>query len=74
MNARMHELYLQAHLVREYPLDDPMHGGNPPTNYWGGEVSAKKFAELLVKECATLVDTSWDLSGNMIREHFGIEK
>ena len=33
-----------------------------------------KLSELIVKECATLVDTSWDLSGNMIREHFGIEK
>ena len=33
-----------------------------------------KLSELIVKECAALVDTSWDLSGNMIREHFGIEK
>ena len=52
MNERIRELYQQAHLVREYPEDDPMRGGNPPTVYWGGERSAERFAELLIKECA----------------------
>jgi hypothetical protein len=56
MNERIRELYLQAHSVREYPQDDPMRGGNPPTVYWQGEVSAKKFAELIVQECAELID------------------
>lgn len=51
MNERLKELYQQAHMVREYPEDDPMRGGNPPTVYWGGERSAERFAELIVKEC-----------------------
>jgi hypothetical protein len=78
MNARIRELYKQAHLVREYPTDDPMRGGNPPTVYWGGEASAKKFAELIVQECAGRVD--WILAegggtqGDLIREHFGVKK
>lgn len=55
MNPRIKELYMQAHSVREYPLDDPMRGGNPPTVYWGGEVSADKFAELIVEECRNVV-------------------
>jgi hypothetical protein len=51
MNERLKELYQQAHMVREYPADDPMRGGNPPTVYWGGERSAERFAELIVREC-----------------------
>ena len=75
MNPRIKELYMQAHSIREYPLDDPMRGGNPPTVYWQGEVSAAKFAELIVAECTEQVrgqyvpvledkemmkDTHWD--------------
>ena len=58
MNERIRKLYLQAHSVREYPQDDPMRGGNPPTVYWQGEVSAKKFAGLIVKECIGIVENS----------------
>ena len=55
MNERIQELYQQAHMVREYPADDPWRGGNPPTVYWGGERSAEKFALLVVQECADRV-------------------
>jgi hypothetical protein len=55
MNERIRELYQQAHMVREYPKDDTWRGGNPPTVYWGGEHSAEKFAELIVRECADRV-------------------
>jgi hypothetical protein len=55
MNERIRELYQQAHMVREYPADDPWRGGNPATVYWGGERSAEKFAELIVQECADRV-------------------
>jgi hypothetical protein len=54
MNERIKELYSQAHMVREYPLDDPMRGGNPPTVYWGDERSAERFAELIVAECINI--------------------
>jgi hypothetical protein len=57
MNKRIRELYLQAHSVREYPQDDPMRGGNPPTVYWQGEVSAEKFAESIVRECANIANS-----------------
>jgi hypothetical protein len=84
MNERIYELYRQAHLVREYPADDPMRGGNPPTVYWGGDESAKKFAELIVRECAEIADTERSNSvgcgyitktnGMRIKEHFGVEE
>ena len=54
MNERLKELYQQAHMVREYPADDPMRGGNPPTVYWGGDRSAERFAELIVRECINI--------------------
>ena len=50
MNERIRELYQQAHSIRHHD-GDPMRGGNPPTVYWQGEVSAEKFAELIVREC-----------------------
>jgi hypothetical protein len=78
MNERIRELYRQAHLVREYPADDPMRGGNPPTVYWGGDESAKKFAQLIVQECASIVDLHgrWVLYDKLavkIKKHFGVE-
>jgi hypothetical protein len=80
MNKRLKELYQQAHMVREYPADDPMRGGNPPTVYWGGERSAERFAELIVKECADLFEIEWGeekLTGNnvgyVLKKHFGVE-
>ena len=32
-----------------------------------------KFAELIVLECAKLVDQDWHVSGAELREHFGME-
>jgi len=57
MNERLKELYQQAHMVREYPLDDPMRGGNPPTVYWGGDRSAERFAELILTEVTDILAT-----------------
>jgi hypothetical protein len=55
-----------------------MRGGNPPTVYWGGDESAKKFAELIVRECASIVDLHgrWVLYDKLavkIKKHFGVE-
>lgn len=55
MNDRIRELYQQAHSIRYYD-GDPVLEGNPPTVYWHGEKSAEKFAELIVRECAELID------------------
>ena len=63
-------------MIREYPADDPMRGGNPPTVYWGGDESAKKFAELIVKKCVMIGNYAHDggeYPGPMIKEYFGVE-
>jgi hypothetical protein len=88
VNERIRKLYQQAHMVREYPVDDPMRGGNPPTVYWGGEESAKKFAELIVSECIRMCDVAavgykehgdikeangCVLARKYIAEHLGVE-
>ena len=82
MNERIRELYQQAHMVREYPADDPMRGGNPPTVYWGGERSAEKLALLIVQECMNKIENEasqyaepvWAVELiNDIKEHFGVE-
>jgi hypothetical protein len=56
MNERIRELYRQAHSIR-YHDSDPSRAGNPPTVYWQGEVSAQRFAELIIREC---MKESWD--------------
>jgi hypothetical protein len=62
-----------------------MHEGNPPTVYWQGEVSAEKFAELIVRECVAIcqdIDGEDNIdarSGRQdcaveIKQHFGVEE
>ena len=81
MNERIRELYQQAHMVREYPADDPWRGGNPATVYWGGERSAEKLALLIVQECMNKIENEasqyaepvWAVELiNDIKEHFGV--
>jgi hypothetical protein len=31
------------------------------------------LVKLVITECAQLADSSWDISGNMIKKHFGME-
>lgn len=57
MNERLKELYIQAHTTRHYD-GDPALDGNPPTVYWQGEVSAQRFAELIIKECVNCIDNT----------------
>ena len=66
MNERIAKLYDQA-LVLESNDD-----------YVAGELDPVKFAELIVRECADLVDDHDDSYpyvsfGDMIKEHFGVE-
>jgi hypothetical protein len=72
MNERIKELALQA---------ERTFGGTFAFN--GGEVSMidlEKFAELIVKECQTVVewaisvDSTIDRVPVLIREHFGVEE
>ena len=71
MNERIRELYQQAHSIRHYD-SDPMRDGNPPTVYWQGEVSAEKFAQLIVRECAGIAHGS-DRPSVDIKYYFGVE-
>lgn len=85
MNKRLKELYIQAHTTRHYD-GDPALDGNPPTVYWQDEVSAQRFAELIVRDCISQVallgvsnydndDISWavDIAITNIRERFGMK-
>ena len=82
MNERIRELYQQAHSIRHHD-SDPMRDGNPPTVYWQGEVSAEKFAQLIVRECLDIVnrheysyheaDPLWE-TAQLIKERFGVEE
>lgn len=80
MNERIKELYQQAHSIR-YHDSDPALDGNPPTVYWQGEVSAQRFAELIVRECAEIVQEGrWMVPPSQhqlarsIKQHFGVEE
>jgi len=33
----------------------------------------KKFAELIIRECADIAGEDWDTAGRAIRKHFGVE-
>ena len=73
MNERLKELYRQAHSIR-YHDSDPSRAGNPPTVYWQGEVSAQRFAELIVRECLSYAkDGDLDFMKFMIKQNFGVE-
>lgn len=85
MNERLKELYRQAHATRHYD-GDPALDGNPPTVYWQGEVSAQRFAELIIKDCISQIaiiglsneeneDISWavDLAILNIKDRFDVK-
>jgi len=88
MNERLKELYRQAHSIRHYD-GDPALDCNPPTVYWQNEVSAQRFAELIVRECMTTIlkESKWywdkdefessnaiQNAARRVKEHFGVEE
>jgi len=63
MNERIKELAKQADL--------PLIHGNFMT------AAQEKFAELIIKECAELVDraiSDGGVDGRVVKEHFGVEE
>ena len=62
MNELIAKLYDQATILE----------GNG--DYVAGDLDPVKFAELIVRECAKLVDQDWHVSGAELREHFGVEE
>jgi hypothetical protein len=75
MNERIKELIAQA--TKRY---EPDWNGAPAYE----DFDKEKFAELIIVECATLVDAAFDIDehsgevvsyadGGQLKEHFGIE-
>lgn len=83
MNERLKELYVKAvTCVRTIYLNREVE---PEGDFdeWLAEAVAEKFAELIVRECAMLVDSKTEYSygvadswcqGKDVLEHFGIEE
>ena len=77
MNQQMQELYNQsmtAHRIENRP-------GDVFTKSFQSELDANKFANLIVKECMRVADSSgkgWahltGTPGNRIKQHFGVEE
>ena len=76
MNERIKELIAQA--TKRY---EPDWNGAPAYE----DFDKEKFAELIIVECATLVDAAFDIDehsgevvsyadGGQLKEHFGIEE
>jgi hypothetical protein len=78
MNKRIKELAKQAKLQLDQDIKDGKKDWkNTPQSY--DEMVQEKFAELIVKECAWLVNEN-DISlpygtfGELIKQHFGVEE
>jgi hypothetical protein len=72
MNERIRKLAEQAKIEFTYdPTETPMREF---VEAWGGDL--EKFAELIVRECADIVDTAISdggVDGRSLKEHFGVE-
>jgi hypothetical protein len=73
MNERIFELAKQADLIQ---WDTLPSGARTPDHE--SVVKAKKFAELIVKECAKIANENVGAftpgCGNTVLEHFGVEE
>jgi hypothetical protein len=79
MNERMRELAEQVGMLRDkYGLYWNAHVHDNPND----GVDLEKFAELLIQECAYIVENSpWQLrrgykaidQANLVKQHFGVE-
>ena len=72
MNGRIFELAKQADLIQW----DTLPSGAKTPDY-ESVVNAKKFAELIVKECADYVDSAISdggVDGRILKEHFGVQE
>jgi hypothetical protein len=72
MNERIFELAKEADLIQ---WDTLPSGARTPDHE--SVVKAKKFAELIVRECAHIAwanSTGYNISHTKIKEHFGVEE
>ena len=62
MNQRIRELAEEARLLTGWPV---------------GEVEYQKFAELIVRECASVANINshqWQVPGDFVLKHFGVDE
>jgi hypothetical protein len=73
MNQRIYELAKQADLIEFEPIGD----SNEYTPNHTSVVKARKFAQLIVRECAVFVEND-DYRGvtlsDRLKQHFGVEE
>lgn len=75
VNDKIYELAKQADLI-EF---DSIPGSKAVTPNYESIVKARKFAELIIRECIDIADTYQNRGGNcyvnrMIAEHFGVKE
>ena len=64
MNERIKEFAFEARLITVDGI----------TRYASDYEFEKRFAELIVRECAELCDVNDKEQGDILREHFGVKK
>ena len=70
MNERIREIIEQAHLVADATY---VRG---PDSVWEREYN-KKFVELIIRECAEVVDraiSDGGVDGRILKQHFGVKE
>jgi hypothetical protein len=81
MNERIKQLITEADthawaIADKYVTRDCCHDGE--VNYLWEDAFREKFAELIVRECASAVNSRDDSDtgfwANIIKEHFGVEE
>lgn len=72
MNERIRELHIQA---QQEAFNEPIDIENCVIEDIKGfsQQVYEKFAQLIVTECARLVDQDWHVSGAELKEHFGVK-
>lgn len=66
MNERIKQLYEQAHLVYEIPYESSVVDSTIVSTYKRRQFDAEKFAELIVRECASICE----LNGHSYKHSF----
>lgn len=79
MNERIKQLYEQAHgrkptIVIDHNTGQAVHATFRGEPMYTKDFDPKKFAELIVRECATIADQAEPYKANdLILKHFGVE-
>ena len=78
MNRRIAHMALQAGKYVNEVYTPPVRSKTPGVIWEPGHVGwhqqfNAKFAELVIAECAAVVDSYWHLTGAQLKEHFGDE-